>query len=151
VFSGDSLAGFGTWHCTRHNGQRWDHSTRWRGLLWQIQTILGKKNDVQQRLWSLLWAYDHHWKIMSHNVVKKMTQSAIPPDCNVFRWWALWFWQGWLTDDDAHRAYLLHWHKISSVSGRHFIQWNFSSAKGKAFWKVKCSLMLQWAFLMIPT
>jgi uncharacterized membrane protein len=35
--------------------------------------------------------------------------------------------------DDAHIASLLHWHKISSVSGRHFIQQNFSSSKGKAF------------------
>jgi hypothetical protein len=31
---------------------------------------------VQEKFWSLLWAFDHHWKITSYNVGKKMTISA---------------------------------------------------------------------------
>jgi hypothetical protein len=33
-----------------------------------------------------------------------------------------------------------HQHKFSSVFGGHLIQWNFSLAKGRAFWKAKCRL-----------
>jgi predicted double-glycine peptidase len=33
---------------------------------------------VQENIWSFLQMYDHHLKIMSYNIVKKMTKN-LPP------------------------------------------------------------------------
>jgi hypothetical protein len=46
-----------------------------QGLGWQIQGF-SKTSCSAGTFWSLLQVYDHHWKSMSKNLVKKMTQSA---------------------------------------------------------------------------
>ncbi len=49
-------------------------------------------------------------------------------------WWSFGWWP-WDT-----MLVVKHQHKFSSVFGGHLIQWNFSLAKGRAFWKAKCRL-----------
>ncbi len=49
--------------CAQHKMGKRETIPWHNGLRWQIQ----------QRIWSLLWVYYDHWKIMSYNVVKEMT------------------------------------------------------------------------------
>ncbi len=57
-------------------GKAKTHSWQHYGLGWWTQHIF--KSHVQETpfLGSLLWVFEHHQKIMSDNVLKKMTQSA---------------------------------------------------------------------------
>ncbi len=63
---------------TQHNRQ--GEVIPWHGLGWHKQQ---KKNAYSTDMfWSLLWVHDHHQRIISYNVIKKMTYSATP-DLNV--------------------------------------------------------------------
>jgi hypothetical protein len=66
--------------CTLHNGQWQDRSMTLRSGV--ADPMIFKKFMITDTFWSLLWVYDCHQKIMSYNVVKKMTKSATP-DLNI--------------------------------------------------------------------
>ncbi len=65
-----SLFGRARWY-TQHNGQQQAYSTTLKGADRFIHSF--KILSSTDTLWSLLWVADHHWKIISYDVIKKMT------------------------------------------------------------------------------
>jgi hypothetical protein len=65
-----------TWWHTWHSGPRQDH------LFHDIKVLGGrfnnlKKENVQQRFWSLLQVFNHHQKIISYNVIKNLSPQTL--------------------------------------------------------------------------
>jgi hypothetical protein len=94
------LRGWAWWH-TWHDAQRQGHSITSRFGV--VDSMIFHISCAIDTTWSLLLqVYDHHWKIMSYNVLKKMTLKSIWPimlihsqssgDDHTFviGWWWLW-------------------------------------------------------------